>query len=41
MFVPVGRSYGSIEEIADKVIPVWQLDEAAGEDVAKTMGRWI
>lgn len=41
-YVPVGRGYlRDIDEMADQVINVADLDEATGADLAAALGRWL
>jgi uncharacterized protein with von Willebrand factor type A (vWA) domain len=41
MYVPVAHGYGSIEHLADLIIPVSQLDQATGEALAYKAGTWL
>lgn len=41
-YVPVGRGgYYDIEEVADQVVEVNELDEETGADLAGQLGRWM
>ncbi|HLF28192.1 MAG TPA: hypothetical protein VJG32_17825 [Anaerolineae bacterium] len=41
LYVPVARGYGSIEALADQVIPVAELDPKAGEGLARDVAGWM
>ncbi len=41
LYVPVARGYGSIEALADQVIPLAELDEKAGEGLARQVAVWL
>ena len=41
LYVPVAAGYGSIEHVADKVIPVSEIDAGSGQAIAGNVARWM
>ncbi len=41
LYVPVAQGYGSIERLADRIVPLAELDEKAGEGLAREVAVWM